>query len=143
MVKRFIINTQMNQKSKFVKQAFGNIDKPCRQTICINRKSHLPKTAIRRDIGQVILKVVFKQPDTLVMLQQALTRSRRDNRFGPNDQGLAQTVFQQLDPLRYRRLRQAQFAGRLFKAGMTDHFGTGLQQFIIQHGLSLIPTHMH
>ena len=82
------------------------------------------------------LQIPFKQAHLLHMVEQPSTDFRRRRRSGPHQHRLANTSFQQLDALGYRRLRQAQHLGRPFKTGLLDHGGQGREQFIVEHQFS-------
>ncbi|MNC77977.1 hypothetical protein D3C75_1300740 [compost metagenome] len=70
------------------------------------------------------------------MVEQAPANVGRARRCGPDQHGLANARFQQLDALGNRRLRQAQHLGRALETGLLDHRGQGGQQFIVEHHFS-------
>jgi hypothetical protein len=105
---------------------------PGGQAVRIHRD---PQSLWRERIEHWHMSVQFtlQQPHLLHMVEQLPAGFRGHRGQRAQQHRLAYPCFQQLDALRDSGLRQPQNLGGPVEAGLLDHGGQGIEQFIIEH----------
>ena len=109
---------------------------PGRQGVGIEGDTQAFRQAVfiqRRDLS---LQVAFEQPYLLHMVEQALAQFGGPGRRVTQQYRLTDACLEQLDPLRYRRLRQPQCLGGALETRLFHDRRQRSQQFVIEHQFS-------
>ncbi len=109
---------------------------PGRQAVRVQGDAQALRQAIVVQRRHLALQVALEQAHLLHMVEQALAQRGRPGRCTPQQDRLADTRLEQLDPLRHCRLREPQRLRRALEAGLLDDCGKRRQQFVIEHQFS-------
>src|SRR5690606_39601282 len=89
--------------------------------------------------GRAARQATLEIPDVLRMVEQPLPGIGRRGRGRAQQYGSADPRLEQFDTLGYRRLGQAKRSGRSLESALLHDGRQGLQQFVVQHQITLYP----
>lgn len=134
-----IIHQKLQQQCLLAAQIGHRRRPPGGQTVSIERKAQSGQLRFPFLHGHIALQVTLEHPDLLHMVEQPLPGIGRRRRGCPQQYRSADPRLEQFDTLGYRRLGQAKRSGSSLEPALLHHGRQGLQQFVVQHQITLYP----